>query len=70
MLPMTTSVSIRGDLEQRVTASGRLGASSVVTPPAAAPAAISNTDGHACHQRGYCRDSPLPLRISRADCGR
>ena len=34
MLPKTTSVTIRGDLEQRVTASGRLGASSVpVTPP-------------------------------------
>jgi hypothetical protein len=34
MLPKTTSVTIRGDLGQRVTASGRLGASSVpVTPP-------------------------------------
>ena len=41
MLPKTTPVTIRGDLEQRVTASGYLGASAVpVTPlpPAATPA--------------------------------
>lgn len=49
MLPKTTSVTIRGDLEQRVTASGRLGASSVpVTPPPAATLARSATPlGHA-----------------------
>ena len=50
MLPKTTSVTIRGDLEQRVTASGRLGASSVpVTPPppAATPARSATPLGHA-----------------------
>jgi hypothetical protein len=46
MLPKTTSVTIRGDLEQRVTASGRLGASAVpVTPPPAATPARARTHG-------------------------
>ena len=44
MLPKTTPVTIRGDLEQRVTASGRLGASAMpVTPPPAATPARSAT---------------------------
>jgi len=59
MLPKTTPVTIRGDLEQRVTASGYLGASAVpVTPlpPAATPA----------RARTHGRPAPAPARSRSA----
>ena len=67
MLPKTTSVTIRGDLEQRLTASERLGASSVpVTPPLPDPRWPVGRS----HTQGAAGVGRLRLRKLEAEWGR